>query len=43
MVTVCDGKLLHNDVYLSDEEKASGRKVMLCVSRFKGNALHLDL
>ncbi|MCA1493104.1 PDR/VanB family oxidoreductase [Sinorhizobium alkalisoli] len=43
MVTVCDGKLLHNDVYLSDEEKASGRKVMLCVSRFEGNALHLDL
>ncbi len=42
-VAVCDGKLLHNDVYLSDEEKASGRKVMICVSRFEGSALHLDL
>jgi len=42
-VAVCAGKLLHNDVYLSDEEKASGRKVMICVSRFEGSALHLDL
>ncbi|NLS00841.1 oxidoreductase [Rhizobium sp. P38BS-XIX] len=42
-VAACDGKLLHNDVYLTDEEKASGRKVMICVSRFEGNALHLDL
>jgi ferredoxin-NADP reductase len=42
-VAVCDGKLLHNDVYLTDEEKASGRKVMICVSRFEGSALHLDL
>ncbi|MDQ0561254.1 ferredoxin-NADP reductase [Rhizobium mesoamericanum] len=42
-VAVCDGKLLHNDVYLNDEEKASDRKVMICVSRFKGSALHLDL
>ncbi len=42
-VAVCDGKLLHNDVYLSDEEKVSGRRVMICVSRFEGSALHLDL
>jgi ferredoxin-NADP reductase len=42
-VAVCDGKLLHHDVYLTDEEKASGRKVMICVSRFEGSALHLDL
>lgn len=42
-VALCDGVLLHHDVYLTDEEKASGRKVMICVSRFKGRALHLDL
>lgn len=42
-VTACDGKLLHNDVYLTDEEKAAGRKVMICVSRFEGKTLHLDL
>jgi dimethylamine monooxygenase subunit B len=42
-VVACDGTLLHHDVYLTDEEKASGRKVMVCVSRFEGTALHLDL
>ena len=42
-VVTCDGKLLHHDVYLTNEEKASGRKVMICVSRFEGNTLHLDL
>jgi ferredoxin-NADP reductase len=38
-----DGTLEHNDHYLSDAEKASGRKVMICVSRFKGRELVLDL
>lgn len=42
-VSACEGRLLHNDIYLSDEEKAAGRKVMLCVSRFEGTALHLEL
>jgi ferredoxin-NADP reductase len=42
-VSHCDGTLLHHDVYLTEEEKASGRKVMICVSRFEGRALHLDL
>ncbi|MEX2742236.1 2Fe-2S iron-sulfur cluster-binding protein [Rhizobium mongolense] len=42
-VVTCDGKLLHHDVYLNDEEKAAGRKVMICVSRFEGKTLHLDL
>lgn len=42
-VTACEGRLLHNDIYLSDEEKAASQKVMLCVSRFEGTALHLDL
>jgi ferredoxin-NADP reductase len=42
-VVACDGKLLHHDVYLTDEEKAAGGKVMICVSRFEGKTLHLDL
>ena len=37
-VVSCDGALEHNDHYLSDEEKASGRKIMICVSRFEGAA-----
>jgi ferredoxin-NADP reductase len=42
-VVACDGALLHHDVYLSDEEKEAGRKVMVCVSRFEGTTLRLDL
>jgi len=38
-----DGKIEHNDIYLSDEEKAEGRKIMVCVSRFKGQQLDLQL
>ena len=38
-----DGVLEHNDHYLTDAEKASGRKVMICVSRFQGRELVLDL
>lgn len=38
-----DGALQHNDDYLSHEEKASGEKIMICVSRTKGNSLTLDL
>lgn len=42
-VISCDGELQHHDHYLSDEEKASGKKVMICVSRLKGSRLTLDL
>jgi ferredoxin len=42
-VTACDGFLEHNDHYLSDAEKAGGRKIMICVSRVSGDALTLDL
>ncbi len=42
-VSACDGVLMHNDIYLTDEEKASGRKIMICVSRFEGQRLALDL
>ncbi|WP_020188190.1 PDR/VanB family oxidoreductase [Methylopila sp. 73B] len=42
-VVSCDGELVHNDHFLSDEEKASGTKIMTCVSRLKGRELVLDL
>jgi dimethylamine monooxygenase subunit B len=42
-VVACDGKLLHNDIYLEPEDKASGKKIMICVSRIKGDAITLDL
>lgn len=42
-VVAADGELLHHDHYLSDDEKASGAKIMTCVSRLKGRELVLDL
>lgn len=42
-VVSCDGELLHNDHYLSEEEHRSGKKIMICVSRLKGRELVLDL
>ena len=42
-VLSCDGTLEHNDHYLTDEEKQSGEKFMICVSRIKGQKLVLDL
>jgi hypothetical protein len=38
-----DGVLVHNDLYLSAEEKASGTLIMPCVSRAHGKSLVLDL
>lgn len=37
-----NGTLLHEDHWLDDDERASGRKIMPCVSRFKGERLVLD-
>lgn len=37
-----DGKFLHRDHWLDDTEKASGQKIMPCVSRFEGKTLVLD-
>lgn len=42
-VLSCDGTLQHNDHYLSDAEKASGKKIMICVSRINGANVTLDL
>ena len=38
-----DGALLHHDHFLSDAEKASGTKIMPCVSRANGGRLLLDI
>lgn len=38
-----DGALLHHDHYLTDAEKAAGKKIMPCVSRAKCSRLVLDL
>jgi ferredoxin len=38
-----DGELLHSDDWLSDEDKASRKKIMPCVSRAKCNRLVIDL
>jgi ferredoxin-NADP reductase len=37
-----DGKFLHNDHWLEDDQKTSGKKIMPCVSRFEGKTLVLD-
>jgi dimethylamine monooxygenase subunit B len=42
-VVSCKGSLKHNDHYLPDEDKASGKKIMICVSRIDGTDLVLDL
>lgn len=42
-VLACDGTIEHNDHYLTEKEKASGEKIMICMSRFRGRDLVLDL
>lgn len=42
-VLACDGVLEHNDHYLTDDERVSGDKLMICMSRFRGRELVLDL
>jgi len=37
------GKILHNDHYLADDEKACGGKIATCVSRMDGGSVTLDL
>lgn len=37
-----DGKFIHRDHWLEEDEKASGKKIMPCVSRFEGKTLVLD-
>jgi len=40
---VVEGDLDHRDYFLSDEERASGKCIMPCISRVKGDNLVLDL
>jgi hypothetical protein len=42
-VLACDGVLEHNDHYLTDEERVTGQALMICMSRFRGRSLVLDL
>jgi ferredoxin-NADP reductase len=42
-VVSCDGSLIHNDHYLAPRERASGAKIMICVSRLRGRELVVDL
>ncbi len=42
-VLAADGTIQHNDHFLSDNEKASGKKIMVCVSRLDGARVTLDL
>ena len=37
-----DGKFVHRDHWLEADQKASGKKIMPCVSRFEGKTLVLD-
>jgi len=40
---ILEGQVEHLDQYLSDEEKQSGKTLMICVSRSRGERLILDL
>ncbi|MRI57287.1 oxidoreductase [Methylobacterium sp. DB1607] len=42
-VLEADGELVHNDHFLTDAERSSGKKIMLCVSRLAGRELIIDL
>jgi ferredoxin-NADP reductase len=41
-VVESDGEFIHRDHWLDDDEHASGKKIMPCVSRFVGKTLVLD-
>ncbi len=41
-VLECDGKLIHRDHWLTDEDHEAGKKIMPCVSRFEGKTLVLE-
>jgi ferredoxin len=39
----CDSSLLHNDLFLSQADRDSGRKIMPCVSRVTGGCITVNL
>ncbi len=42
-VIACSGEIAHNDVFLEPEDKVAGRKIMVCVSRIRGESITLDI
>jgi len=42
-VTVLEGVPDHRDYYLSDDERAAGKVMQICISRSLGDRLVLDL
>ena len=42
-VLACDDSIAHNDHYLTEAEKVSGRKIMICMSRIQTGSITLDL
>ncbi len=42
-VLACSGTLEHNDIFLEPDDKKSGLKIMICVSRLSGQDITLDL
>jgi ferredoxin-NADP reductase len=42
-VLSCDSHIEHNDHYLTNAEKVSGRKIMICMSRIQSGSIVLDL
>ncbi len=42
-VLACSGAIEHNDIFLEPDDKKSGTKIMICVSRLKGDEITLDL
>ncbi len=43
VATVIEGEPLHQDVYLNEEERRAGQKIMTCVSRARSARLVLDI
>lgn len=42
-VTNCSGEIVHNDHWLSQQDRAAQKAIMPCMSRFRGDTLVLDL
>jgi len=42
-VVACDSTIQHNDLFLSQAERDSGRKIMPCVSRLAGGCITINL
>jgi dimethylamine monooxygenase subunit B len=42
-VLSCNGAIEHHDIFLEPDDKKSGKKIMICVSRLKGDEITLDL